>query len=207
MRDTRAFESELKDLVKASETAVVLVGGKTDVGYFNAAARVLGFNELVGKFEGVGKFDANDDKNSGDGNLTNAVHFLQANPGITKRTIVAVYDCDATKIAKSDERVSVIKLTTVPHRKMKIGIENMLPDTAFGTNMYDDKVIEGKMGDNFTKPVFNKNRACEMLCGENADPDNFANFRPILEQIKEILFPVGEDGGASQPDSTEPQHS
>jgi hypothetical protein len=205
MKNTQAFEQELNLLVKAGESPVVLVGGKTDVGYFRAAALVLGFDDLINVFEGVGKFDATDDKNSGDGNLTNAVHFIQANPNVTQRVIIAVYDCDANKVAKGDERVHVIKLAHMAERKMKKGIENMLPDDAFTSDMYDEKKIDGDYGDNFSKPHFNKNRACEMLTGENAVAVHFEDFKPVLEQIRMILTPGESTVPESEPVETSSQ--
>jgi hypothetical protein len=191
-RETETFEAEVKKMLQAGETPLILVGGKTDVEYFNAAARLLNYPALVGVFESVGKDDSKGDRNSGDCNITNAVHFLQANPGITRRRIAAVYDCDAKKLAQADDRVYVHKLGHVPGRKMKKGIENLIPDDAFTPAMYDEKAVDGDYGDDFVKPVFNKVRASSMLCGEAACAQHFEDFRPVLEELRSILIgPAG----------------
>ncbi|AQT79632.1 hypothetical protein B1R94_10665 [Mycolicibacterium litorale] len=192
LRGTRTFEGEVTKLLQAGETPRVLVAGKTDVPYFRTAAQLLGFSELIDAFQFIGTSEnqtgqKSGDRNSGDSNLTNAVKFIQANPELTERKIIAVYDCDAKKVAVSDERVRVIKMEKLVGRKMKKGIENRIPDAAFTDEMYDKLTIDGDYGDGFEKPDFNKVRACELICGDDADIEHFRDFQPILEEIRAAL--------------------
>lgn len=201
LRNTRAFENEISDYVVASNSPLVLVGGPTDVKYFNTAAKLLNFPKLVGAFECVGKPDENGGSNSGDGNLTSAIKFLQANERVTARRMVALYDCDAKNVPVGNDRIPVIKLSEIADRKMDRGVENLIPDYAFSSEMWRKQRISGSYAEEGEVKKFQKTLAAEMICGEKANAEHFADFRPVLERISTLLFPA-DDGEPSQPTST-----
>ncbi|MEU4709745.1 AAA family ATPase [Nocardia salmonicida] len=185
---TQAFAKKVEDKVTENERPVVLLAGQTDLKYFSAAARLLGFEHLVDRFLWIGEPDGGrGGKNTGDHALSSAVSFLKANPEMSNKKVIAVYDCDANKVNERIGNVYVLGLPTLPNRTAKKGIENMLPNTVFKPEFYQNKYIEGQYGDDFTRPELNKMKLCDSLCGADAESETFSEFRPILEQIESML--------------------
>ena len=190
LRETRTFEKEISDRVQAGDAPIILVGGETDLPYFRTAAELLGYPNLVSLFEWIGmQGKTGSGFNTGDNALTAAVNLLKSNPGFVSRKIVIIFDCDANKPDESFENVSVIAIPTKPDRKATKGIENLLPNSALTSQFYPQKTIVGPYGETKSIEEFDKTGLCEYLCGPDAQASNFADFKPILEQIDAILFP------------------
>ncbi len=186
--DTQAFARAVEERVTANEDPAIFLAGQTDLLYFRTAARLLGFDRLVERFSWIG--EDNERKggaNTGDRALNSAISFLKANPDITSKTIVAVYDCDANKSDEHVGNIHVIALPTLPDREIQKGIENMLPDSVFLKEFYDDKIIPNDYGPDVTKPELNKMKLCQSLCGDDAVAATFSDFRQVLERIDSIL--------------------
>jgi len=148
LRDTRTFEKEVGALITSGELPIILVGGETDLPYFRTAAKLLGFPDLVDRFEWIGApGQSGGGFNTGDSALTAAVNFFKSNPGFTKRQIVVVFDCDANKSNESVNDLHVIAIPTIPGRKATKGIENLLPDSALTSNFYPQKTVTGPYGE------------------------------------------------------------
>ncbi len=202
LRDTRSFENEIRDRVSATEEPIILLGGETDLPYFKTAAELLGFPDLVPHFEWIGtQGPTGSGINTGDNALNAAVSLLKSNPGFTTRKIAIVYDCDANKTNESFDNVHIIGIPTYPDRKAKRGIENLLPNSALTDQFYPQRTETGPYGEEKTFQRFDKTGLCDHLCGADADPANFADFKPILEQIRAALFPSADVSEAGPPDS------
>lgn len=200
IKGSRVFEDEVRTYLESSESPIVFVGGETDLTYFRTAADFLGFRELSQLFEWIGTTGSNGSaSHSGDNALNTALNFIQANPSITKRIIVFVYDCDANKstVAIADN-LHVVAIPVIAGRKATIGIENLLPDSVLTSDFYTKKETTGPYGQRKIIEEFNKSDLCTHLCGENARKENFGDFRPVLEQIHARVFPSAT-GTASEP--------
>ncbi|MEV0107201.1 ATP-binding protein [Nocardia sp. NPDC050799] len=188
LKETQAFANTVKAQVTASETPIILLAGQTDLPYFQAAARLLGYSHLVEFFTWIGHPDGGKGgKNTGDNSLTSALNFLEANPEITARTIIAIFDCDANKADKQIDNIHIIALPQLTEKRVTKGIENLLPNNVFTDEFYDDKPIDDGYGRPTTKPVLNKMRLCNHLCGSDAIAETFLDFRPILERIDSTI--------------------
>lgn len=199
---TEAFENEIKIELAKNEEAIILVGGETDLPYFQAAAKLLGYSQLIDLFEWVGAPGSSGGGfNTGDSALTSAMNFFRANPEFTSKPIVVLFDCDANKQSESFGHVHVIGIPSIPNRKATRGIENLLPDSVLTSNFYPQKTVKGPYGEEKTIQDFDKSGLCDHLCGRAAHADVFADFKPILEQINTILFPAARTDNGDQPPS------
>src|SRR5690606_6241734 len=120
----------------------VWLEGETDAIYFETAARLLGFDNLMARvdFEWIGTKAKSGGQpyNTGKDALNKAFALLSSNPDIVSAQIVLLYDSDAKKDNFDGDRIFVRSL---PHNsKNKIataGIENLLPESVFTDDVYD----------------------------------------------------------------------
>jgi hypothetical protein len=196
VRETSAFTDAIADFVRSGEASLIWVAGETDLLYFQTAARLLGFPNLVDLFAWVGApGQSGGGRQTGDNGLKSAIKFLRANPEFVRRKIIAIFDNDANQPEEVFESVHVISLPKIEGAHCDKGIENLLPLAVFTDEMYEEKEIPSGYGRPKIIPGLRKTLLCERLCGENADSANFQNFGPILERINEIV--AAETGGVA----------
>ncbi|MFI7166031.1 AAA family ATPase [Rhodococcus erythropolis] len=193
LRETKAFSGIIKTAVESGETPIIFVAGETDIKYFRTAARVLGFSHLEELFHWIGEESgAGGGKFTGDSSLDQAVQLLRANPNLTNRKVVAIYDCDARKKDIEFDSVHVIALPKKDDAYCTKGIENLLPQNVFTNDMYEEKDSNSGYGRPNTIVQLKKMALCDKLCGPDADPENFRNFEPALKRLDEVLGFPGE---------------
>lgn len=185
---THAFEEKLGEFLAAAELPVIWVGGETDLPYFRTAAK-LGYSHLIDYFEWIGApGQGGGGSYTGDDSLKAAVKFLRANPDFTHRKVIVLYDNDAKQADENFSSVTIIGLPTIDGAFVQKGVENLLPAHVFTSDVIDLKEIpSGIEGQPKIIPEIRKRVLSERVCGNDADPANFENFRPILERINEIV--------------------
>jgi hypothetical protein len=187
-RETRAFQDAIGAELLASETPTVWVSGPTDERYFKTAAQLLGYEDLVDKFQWVGaQGPSGSTVNSGDNALNAALNLLKANPKFSRRKVILVYDCDAKKPNETTESVDVIGLEAIPDRRVKRGVENLLRPSAIPDELYKPRTVVSEYGETTQSEKLDKTALCDLLCGEDADVENFRDFEPVLEAIRSAL--------------------
>lgn len=208
LRDTQIFSKEISERLAAAESPIIWVGGETDLIYFRKAAQLLGHRHLVDYFEWVGETSASGSgTNTGDPGLNSTFKILKANPKLTSRRIVFLYDSDANKPDEEFGNVHVLSLDKFPDAYCDKGIENLLPDDAFSDDMYQRIEKPGSYGKPTVLYELRKMQLCLSLCGDDAAAETFENFRPTLERISYLLPPDNQGDSTSQSDSGEPQRS
>ncbi|WP_082133322.1 AAA family ATPase [Mycolicibacterium obuense] len=197
--ETNAFEKKVGEFLAAAESPLIWVGGETDVIYFNKAAEVLGYSDLIDAFEWVGTFTSSGkNMHSGDSGMNSAYNLLKANPNFTNRPVVLLYDADANKSFDSFGSVRVLSYTKMENAHCEKGVENLLPTHLFTADMYEEESIENGYGKPGVKFKLRKMQLCESVCGNDADAANFENFRPTLDALTEALG-QGADKGPDLP--------
>lgn len=206
IRETRAFEDGIRQELEKAELPIIWVAGETDVPYFQTASDLLGVAHLRPYFQWIGTPGTSGGGDfTGDNSLKNTVKFLRANSGFSTRKIVVVFDCDANQTDDQFDSVHVIGLTRLNDALVADGIENLLPATVFTEDVFQDRQIDsGIDGRPKIIPEIRKTLLSERLCGEGAHPDNFQNFRPILERIAAILPPPDDEDDAESTSTSQP---
>jgi predicted ATPase len=199
IQDTVAFNEAVIESIKGSGPFVVLLEGETDPQYFQAAARVLGLDELskMVEFRWIGAIDDNGQGfHTGKSALDQTRSLIKSKPDLVSRKVLLLYDNDAKKTDEDGQDYWVRTLpTNTGNTTVSKGIENLLPESVFGPEMFD--TTEKSQG-NGTKTVItslNKMRLCESLCGVTASTGNFVNFEPVFLMIKSLID--REEGRAS----------
>jgi hypothetical protein len=191
LMETHAFEQKIGEFLAAAEDPVVWLAGETDVPYFQTAAKLLGYPQLVNYFRCIGVAGTSGSgggEYTGDGHLKAAIKFLRNNAGFTSRTVIAVYDNDAKQTDDEFDNVHIIALQTIDGAAVENGVENLLPAHVFTPDVFQEVVkSSGIVGKPKILPEVRKTLLAEKLCGEDADPANFQNFAPYLERINAIL--------------------
>ncbi|NKR70499.1 AAA family ATPase [Rhodococcus hoagii] len=189
-RDTKHFSSAIEEAVRSSEKPLVLLAGETDSPYFKAAAHALEYHHLEDVFEWIGQPGGSGGGTfTGDPSLDKAVAFLKANPNVTKRTVIVLYDCDAKKVDETVGSLHVIGIPQIENDVAKKGIENLLPSSVFTEEMYSVKEFPADYGETRIHRNLDKMKLCRSLTEPGVDPAIFANFRPLLERIDRIVAP------------------
>lgn len=188
LKDTKSFTRIIQNELKSSEAPIIFIAGETDIKYFRTAARVLGYPHLEEMFHWIGEESGvGGGKFTGDASLEQAIQFLRANPNLTTRKVIAIYDCDARKKEDQFGSVNVIALSQIEDARCDKGIENLLPVSVFSDEMYERREIDNGYGKPNTIWSLRKMPLCNSLCGPDADAENFRNFEPVLMRLDEIL--------------------
>lgn len=190
LQDTEAFEDKVSAELSASEKPIVWFEGPLDERYFKCAAQLLGFEDIADSFNWIGALaNKQGPFNTGDTALNHALALFKANPEFTKRKIVLVYDCDTKKPNETIDNVTVMGLEPIPDRRVQKGVENLLRPAGIPEEMYKTKTIVSDYGETTKSEKLDKTGLCDLLCGENADVDNFEDFKPVLEAIRSAITP------------------
>ncbi|OPX10923.1 AAA family ATPase [Mycobacterium sp. AT1] len=206
LRETQAFSDEIAASIAAAESPLIWVGGETDLIYLRTAAQILGFEHLVEYFEWVGASGqtGGSNMNSGDPGLNLAYKLLKANPNLTGRKIVLVYDSDANKPDDTFGNVHIISLSKIPDAYCRKGVENLLPAAVFSEDMYQMVEKPGDYGKPTIVPELRKMDLCESLTGSNTKAENFENFRPTLVAIDNLLAESDQNAPSPSVDDAPP---
>jgi hypothetical protein len=203
LTDSKAFEMKLGEFLAATERPLVWVGGETDLIYFQTAAKLLGFPQLVALFDWVGADnESGKAMQTGDSGLNSAYKFLKANPDFTTRPVVLVYDSDANKPSDTFGSVAVLSLVKVDGAHCNKGVENLLPTHVFTDGMYQTVEEPGDYGKPTIIQKLRKMQLCQSLCDENASAANFENFKPTLELVSAALVGLGWENSTDNDDAS-----
>lgn len=190
--------NQIKDLVKAkvaeSTKPLVLTEGETDPIYIKAALALLGENKILSSIDiewvgtSIGKGKS---INTGDGGLNRTRDVLISNPTFLNGKVLLLYDCD-TKRSDEDcnEYLKIRRIPKIDDRKVQKGIENLFPDHLFKTEFYIWKETTGDYGEAKKFQEFQKMKFCKWLCEERKNPEDFKDFKIIIDFIQACLGEV-----------------
>jgi len=133
-RRTAAYEKNLQEALRAGSKPLVLTERETDPKYIKTALELLECQDLLDNLdiEWVCTQGPQGSLNSRASSLKHIRNVLEANPGLTNRKVLLLYDCDTNK-PPSD--VGLLKERTIPRNIENTiateGIENLLPPSLF----------------------------------------------------------------------------
>jgi len=193
LQQTQAFAATLKQAVQANEKILVFLEGETDPVYFRCAAELLGRQDVLEniEFEWIGAKEANSGQgfHTGKTALDKSFTFLKANPDLTKRKIVLLYDNDCNKPDEDFKNISVRSIEDNPQNtRIKVGIEHLLPESAIVDEDFDKKIDAKPNGEIVQKTSLNKMRLCKRICEEKRDPNDFQAFLSVLDKIAKFIL-------------------
>ncbi len=187
---TEAFNTKLLSETSKSGVPIVFVEGETDAPYLCRAAEVLGRGKLLKRCEiqWIGAKDKGGQGfHTGKAALDHTLAVTRANPKLTNRPILLLYDNDAKKADADYGTVSVRGMPTNDgNSKVKAGIENLLSDHSITENDYQSTELVKPNGDIHTRKILRKAELCERMCA-NGSEDDFAAFAAALEIIENYL--------------------
>jgi hypothetical protein len=126
--------------------------------------------------------------NIGQKGLDHTRNVLEANPDLTPRRVLLLYDCDLNKPPKG---VGPLRVRSVPRKDQngtaRKGIENLLPPALFERRFYLPKVMSGDYGENKTVETFDKAGCCRWVCEERRQATDFECFFSVVEIVEEFL--------------------
>lgn len=195
---TEAFNEKLLSQTAQAGLPIVFVEGETDTPYIQRAAQVLGRAEMLERCD-VQWIGAKDDSgqgfHTGKAALDHTLAVLRANPKLSNRPILLLYDNDANKTDADHGVVSVTGMpTNVGNTKVRAGIENLLAEASITEADYE--VIESQKpnGDFVTRKTLRKAELCQRMC-EHGTNDDFAAFGTALDKIEAYLNKVAPQAG------------
>lgn len=189
LRDTKAFEEDVRNTLAQRARPSVICEGETDPIYVKAAAELLGYNNLAAQveFDWIGQRTGAGAEGGGKDELTKALRFLKLNPSFVQNPVVLLYDADAKK---PDEVVGNLFVLSLPDNAASAnangGVEVLLPDALFEERFY--RATDRLSGTTrSTKKELLKMDLCRFVCEERREPADFELFRPILDAISAAL--------------------
>lgn len=200
LRATRTFDETVLDRASQLQRPQIYCEGQTDPRYFRTAAELLGFEKLhdLVDFEWIGVMTNGQAKDGGEGQLRQARKILSNNPSILKSHTVLLFDCDVNDqdLDEALLHVRVLEQNSANNLCDK-GIENLLPVDVFEEKFFTTSEVQD--GPNTTtKRVLNKTALCDHLCDEKRSAEDFAGFKPALEMLNAIVFPLENEAGSEQ---------
>lgn len=196
---TEAFNQKLLSETTQTGLPIVFVEGETDSPYIRRAAQLLSRNGLFERcdVQWIGaKDDGGQGFHTGKAALDHTLAVLRANPKLSSRPILLLYDNDANKADADYGIVSVIGMPTNDRNtKVRAGIENLLADTSITEADYE--VIENRKpnGDVLTRKALRKAELCQRMC-KHGTGDDFEAFRLALDKIEGYLNKVAPQPSA-----------
>jgi len=187
---TEAFNSRLLAETAQTGRPIVFVEGETDAPYIRRAAQVLGRAEILERcdLQWIGaKDDSGQAFHTGKPALDHTLAVLRANPRLSNRPVLLLYDNDANKTDAQHGSVSVIGMpTNTENKKVKTGIENLLAEASLTEDDYELTESTKPNGDVVTRKTLLKSKLCQRIC-ENGTTDDFAAFGLALDIIENYL--------------------
>ena len=140
---TEAFNEKLLSETGKAGLPIVFVEGETDTPYIRRAAQLLGRDSLLERCD-IQWIGAKDKKgqgfHTGKAALDHTLATLRANPKLSNRPILLLYDNDANK---SDVNFGIVSVMGMPtndaNTKVRSGIENLLSPSSIIEEDYDEK--------------------------------------------------------------------
>jgi hypothetical protein len=190
-RKTNQVKDKVKLLVAEKTKPLVLTEGETDPIYIKAALDLLRENKILGSvdIEWVGtSIGTGKSINTGDDGLNRTRDVLISNPKFLNRKVLLLYDCD-TKRSDEDcnEHLKIRRIPKIEGRKVQKGIENLFPDHLFKPEFYVWRETTGDYGEVKKFQEFQKMKFCKWLCEERRNPEDFKDFKVIVDFIKTCL--------------------
>ena len=192
-KSTKTHENELEQKLTQSTKPLVLTEGETDPRYIKAALELLGRADLLDRMdiEWVGAQEPNTKGksfNTGDKALNSASEMMRANPDLTIRRVLLLYDCDTGKPSHDEGRFSVRAIPQNPkNTKIPKGIENLLPVERFEERFYSKQIKPAAYGAQNIIVEFQKTEFCNYICDERREVADFAGFSVVVD-ILESFF-------------------
>jgi len=187
---TETFTSRIEAETGKAGLPLVYVEGETDEPYLQAAATALGREDLLDRCEirWIGAKDENGQGfHTGKDAMKHTLSVLRANPQLAARPILLLNDNDTSASAAEYGSLWVRKLPISVHEKrIKAGIENLLPADSITDQDYQEKEISKPNGDMTKTWTLRKGDLCARICG-NPDRELFAEFLPAISVIDEFI--------------------
>lgn len=189
-RQTAAYEQQIEVALKDGSKPLVLTEGETDPKYILTALELLKREDLLDALDvqWVGTQGPQGPVNAGDRALNHTRNVLVANPDLTNRRVLLLYDSDTNKPAEDEGAVSVRCLPkNESNTRAKKGIENLLPAEIFEDRFYQARTTFGDYGERKEIQEFDKVAFCRWVCGERRQADDLASFSSIITIFEEFL--------------------
>jgi len=187
---TEAFNKTLLSATSKAGAPIVFVEGETDAPYLSRAAEILGQSHLLQRceIEWIGAKDKSGQGfHTGKTALDHTLSVLRANPKLTNRPILLLYDNDAQKSDADHGDVSIRSMpTNEANGKVRAGVENLLAESAITDADYETIEIAKANGDVHTRKTLRKAELCSRICASGSVSD-FSSFAPALAVIEGYL--------------------
>ncbi len=188
-KNTEHFEEDIKQLIANATKPVVFTEGKTDARYIQTALELFGEEELLNSLDirPVGREINEGTDSGGHTGLNNFLKIYAAHPLSFNHAILLLYDWDGNKQADQIEKLWIRPIPkNVKDPDEKKGIENLFPSHLFKDCFYQEKPKKGVHGKSNVIQEFKKQEFCQWICEEQRNPDDFENFKGIVEILKEF---------------------
>jgi hypothetical protein len=189
---TEQFENRVLACAQAGVKPLVLLEGETDPRYIARAAAALEKLDVLERvdLQWIGEKQAGNATNTGKSALNHACNTLRSNPNLTSRPVLLLYDCDTGKSAEDFGNLYVRAIPKNADAKIaNDGIENLLPDHVFSSDMYDRQENAKSYGGSVIITELNKVRLCDSLCAAETSAEIFRNFSVVFEIIENVFPP------------------
>ena len=187
---TESFNARILTQSAKPGLPVVFVEGETDAPYLKRAAELLDRNDLLERCEiqWIGaKDEGGQGFHTGKDALNHTLNVLRANPKLSSRNILLLYDNDVNKKAFDAEGVSVRVIPkNTNNRKVKVGIENLLSESCISDDDYAIAESVKPNGDVVSVRTLRKNVLCKKIC-ETGSASDVEAFRTALDVIEDYL--------------------
>ena len=191
-KDTKTYESDLEQKLAQSSKPLVLTEGETDPKYIKTALELLGHFDLLNALdiEWIGAQTPGkkgQSFNTGDTALNHASEMIRANPELTTRKVLLLYDCDTQKPSLNEGRLSVRKIPqNNTNTKVKKGVENLLPVSVFENQFYSEHRKDKDDGGFNISRELDKMNLCNFVCTNRRITD-FSGFSVVIEILREFF--------------------
>lgn len=180
----KKIEKKLKNIQKP----VIFVEGETDEKYWKKCIEVLMNKKYFADIQWVG----NKDKNGqaifgGDGSLDKLKAIIGANPGLSEKMVILLYDVDKNKETKKEsEKLAIFCPGKNTDAKYKTGIEHLL----ILPRIFDkNKFIKTNFSGDKSIIETDKQKLCKYICEDIPKAKQkkiFVNLCAVLEKIEEL---------------------
>ena len=193
LASTKAFTNKVVAEAKNVGKPIVYVEGETDGPYLRKAAELHGKLDLLEKcdIEWIGaKDEGGQGFHTGKDALKHTLAVLKANPLLSNRDILLLYDNDANVKDQDYDGVSVRMLPKNPNnKKVGAGIENLLSEDCLGEEFYETTKKFKQNGDEITTRTLRKQKLCDHM-KEGGTLEQFSAFAGALAIIEEYLSKI-----------------
>jgi hypothetical protein len=187
---TQHFDEAVTSRIKQGTGPLVLCEGETDPAYISAAAAMLNRHGILSEvsLNWVGHRDAASGAAVGSGkdNLARVWQIITANPELTTRPILLLFDNDSRRVDADSGSISQRMVpTNQENMVVKWGIENLLEPSVFVDEMYRERVVDKGNGSTTTIRELDKAKLCSYLCETKQHAADFEAFSGLLDIIEQ----------------------